>query len=179
MRSFIAASLIFCLGAASPSFIAAQRAYDAVRYDDAEALLYRAANETDDAKELTAIYELLATIHLVRNRDTRAVDAMTELLTRVPTYVPSSDDSPKIWEAYRHARNAQLAAARARQAEQERVQQALVSPAPPPPPPTHWYASPWLWVGVGAVLTAATTFVVVRYANPGAPDGDFGPIELR
>ncbi|HSI05966.1 MAG: hypothetical protein ACAI38_23160 [Myxococcota bacterium] len=179
MRELIALMLILCLGAASPSFIAAQRAYDAVRYDDAEALLYRAANETNDAKELTAIYELLATIHLVRNRDTRAVDAMTELLTRVPTYVPSADNSPKIWEAYRRARNAQLAAAQARQLEQERAaaQAALVAPAPPPP--THWYASPWVWVGVGVVVAAATTFIVVRYANPSAPDGDFGPIELR
>lgn len=188
MRELVAFAVALCIAAAPPSYLAARRAYGDVRYDDAEALLYRAISEAQDDKAFIDIYELLATIHLVRNREQRAVDAMSELLARVPTYVPGASDSPKIWESYRKARRETLAKAdrerealAALEAEREKARRASqISMAPAPPPAeTRWYAKPWVWVGVGVLVAAGTTFALVRYSHPSAPDGDFGPVRLE
>lgn len=148
-------ALVMCSAlstAAADKLDAARAAYLEVENERALQLLNEALllEPTDD--EWLAIQEMRAVIHATYDRRTEARDTMREIIARHPDYRPPPQSSPKILEAYGAAKAIDL-----RQA----------------PPVPHWYTNKWVWLGVGVAAVAASTFAIIAYNNPDAPNGSY------
>jgi hypothetical protein len=131
---------------------AARAAYLDIENERAQQLLDEAlaAQPTDD--EWLQIQEMRAVMYAAYDRRNEARETMRTIIERRPGYTPPPQSSPKILEAYGAAK-------------------AIDMNAPPPPP--RWYANKWIWIGAGVVAAAATTWAIIAYNNPDAPDGTY------
>ncbi len=170
------AALLLCLLTASQALEDAQKAYDELRYDAAEALVYKGLSEPLAEADVVTAYELLVVIQLTAGREAKARDAFVALLQRVPGYAPKESVSPKIWAVYRDARERVLA-------QQATILTPTAGTPPEPPAPlvaaARWYQNPWVWTAIGVVVGGIASYGVYRYANPSAPASEFPVVPLR
>lgn len=144
--------------AASPSLVAAEKAYAALDFDQVMPLLEKAGEEPLTPSEEMRRRELTALMHAIYERPALARNGFLELLARDPSYQPPDGSPPKIRAAY-------LDALSARAAMGLQVKES-------PPLTSRW----WFWAGVGAVVVGGLIMVIA--ASHEAPSHDFGPYNL-